>query len=494
MSQSDTDEETTIHTQGWAVGGAILGAFVGLFIQTSSSLIFDLGILLGLSLIGAVIANEIEYQWLKRKSKPNHSKKSKKDGQESETPDNPKELGSQPDLSPIHEDMEEIKGKISDLEKSIDAFKIEHRSNYAKTKKPPREPLKSTDTNERQTGKHGKGIHIGSENIILAYQEESETVFVSQANAFVEIEYSDMAEQMLSRSDVPHIRKEDKVYVVGDDALNFANIFNKETRRPMQHGILSSDEASAIPMIKLIIKQVVGEPSRLNERLFYSSPADPIDSGLTTLYHEKTLESMLGDMGYDPEPINEGMAVIYSELADNNFTGLGISFGAGMTNVCLAYYAVPVMKFSITRGGDWIDEQTSRTTETPIDEVRSIRKDDFDLSFTGGGVESVLSMYFEDLIEYLTENIADKIDEDSVEKELDVPVVVAGGASSPNGFEDLLTNHLANANIPFSISGVRSADKPMYSVAAGALLAAKSQNYKMWEQSEEGVETEDRYS
>ncbi|MFB6295691.1 MAG: hypothetical protein ABEH66_02475, partial [Halobacteriales archaeon] len=212
-----------------------------------------------------------------------------------------------------------------------------------------------------------KGLDVGTMNILSARQEGSETVFVQQRNSFVELDYSDMAEQMLSRSEVLHIRKDDQVYIVGDDALNFANIFNTETRRPMQHGILSSDEQSAIPMIKLIIEQVVGEPDRPDERLFFSTPADPIDSELSTLYHQKTLESILADEGYDPEPINEGMAVIYSELADNDFTGLGISFGAGMTNVCLAYYAVPVMRFSIARGGDWIDEQAAQATGTPVD-------------------------------------------------------------------------------------------------------------------------------
>jgi cell division ATPase FtsA len=222
---------------------------------------------------------------------------------------------------------------------------------------------------------------------------------------------------------------------------------------------------------------VVGEPSRPNERLFYSSPADPIDSPLTTLYHEKTLESMLGDMGYDPEPINEGMAVIYSELADNNFTGLGISFGAGMTNVCLAYYAVPVMKFSIARGGDWIDEQTSQATGTPVDKVTSIKEDDFELDFRTdvGGVEGALAIYYENLLDYVIENISREVDEEDVEEGLDVPVVVTGGTSSPNGFKDLFADHLDDANIPFSISGVRSAEEPMYSVASGALVAARSE-------------------
>lgn len=340
-----------------------------------------------------------------------------------------------------------------------------------------------------------KGIDVGTMNIISSQQEGSETVFVQQRNSFVEIEYSDMAEQMLSRSEVLHIRKGDTVYVVGDDALNFANIFNKETRRPMQDGILSRDESSAIPMIQLITEQVVGEPRYEDERLFFSSPADPVDSDYSTLYHEKTLESMLSDMGYDPEPINEGMAVIYSELADHNFTGLGISFGAGMTNICLAYYAVPVMKFSIARGGDWIDEQTAQATGTPVDKVTSIKEEDFALDFETdvGGVEGALAIYYENLINYVIENIEGEVDEEDIEEGMDVPVVVTGGTSMPDGFDDLFAEHLNEADLPFSISGVHSVDEPMYSVASGALVAARSeedQQEATEESSEEPAETE----
>jgi len=314
-------------------------------------------------------------------------------------------------------------------------------------------------------------------NIISSRPEGDGTTFVQQRNSFVEIEYSDMAEQMLSRSEVLHIRKDDKVYVVGDDALNFANIFNKETRRPMEQGILSSEEASAIPMIKLITEQVIGAPDEPGEKIFFSSPADPVDSELSTLYHQKTLESMLSDTGFDPEPINEGMAVIYSELSDNNFTGLGVSFGAGMTNICLAYYAVPVMKFSIARGGDWIDRQAAQATGTPVDKVTSIKEDDFKLDFTTdvGGVEGALSIYYENLLDYVIEMISQEVDEEDVEEGLDVPVVVTGGTSSPDGFEELFAQHLEDTTIPFSISDVRSVDDPLYSVARGALVAARSE-------------------
>ncbi len=322
-----------------------------------------------------------------------------------------------------------------------------------------------------------RGIDIGTMNIVSARQEGSDTVFVQQRNSFVEIDYSDMAEQMLSRSDVLHIRKGDDVYVVGDDALNFANIFNQETRRPMSQGILSSSEKSAIPMIKLIIEQVLGEPEEPGERVYYSTPADPIDSDLSTLYHQKTLESFLGDMGFDPEPINEGMSVIYSELADSNFTGLGISFGAGMTNVCLSYYAVPVMTFSVARGGDWIDEQTATATGETVDKVTSIKEDDFRLDFTtdAGGVEGALSIYYDNLLDYVIEKVAEEVNEEDVEEGLDVPVVVTGGTASPAGFERLFEERFAEADIPFSISSVSKVQDPLYSVARGALVAARSE-------------------
>ena len=338
-----------------------------------------------------------------------------------------------------------------------------------------------------------QGLDVGTMNILSARQDGDETVFVQQRNSFVEIDHSDMAEQMLSRSDVLHIRKDDLVYIVGDDALNFANIFNEETRRPMQAGILSSDEKSAIPMIKLITEQVVGEPRRPNELLFFSVPADPIDAEMSTLYHQKTVESLLGDMGYNPEPINEGMSVIYSELANKEFTGLGVSFGAGMTNVCLSYYAVPVMKFSIARGGDWIDERAAQATGTPVDKVTSIKEDDFQLDFETdvGGIEGALSIYYDNLLDYVIENIISEVDDEDVEEGLDVPVVVTGGTSSPDGFEELFAERLNDADLPFSISGVRRAENPMYSVAQGALVAARSEEERSAGTSEEsGAEAE----
>jgi len=119
--------------------------------------------------------------------------------------------------------------------------------------------------------------------------------------------------------------------------------------------------------------------------------------------------------------------------------------------------------------------------------VTSIKEDDFELDFRTdvGGVEGALAIYYENLLDYVIENITREVDEEDVEEGLDVPVVVTGGTSSPNGFKDLFADHLSDANIPFSISGVRSAEEPMYSVASGALVAARSEEGEAADESAE---------
>ena len=321
-----------------------------------------------------------------------------------------------------------------------------------------------------------KGLDIGTMNIISAKQKEKQMELVRQRNLFVELDYSDIAEQMLSRSDVLFIKSGKQVHVVGEDALNFATIFNKETRRPMNAGILSRKEKDAIPMIKLIVDKVVGAPEWQGETCYFTCPAKPIDAPIDTLYHQKTLEAMLKQSGYAPQPINEGMAVVYSELAENNFTGLGISFGAGMTNICLSYYAVPVLQFSVARGGDWVDEQVSAATGMPKDRVTSTKERDFALSFkTGfGETQGALAIYYENLLEYVARALERQAKDTKLQEGLDIPVVVTGGTASPQGFAELFEQKLRGADLPFNLRSVKSAKSPLFSVARGSLVAAQA--------------------
>ncbi len=313
-------------------------------------------------------------------------------------------------------------------------------------------------------------------NIISADRDGEDIIFKRQRNAFMQIDSSDLTKNMLDTSKVLYIEDNDGIRLLGEDAFKFATIFEKEARRPMKHGIVSPQEKEAIPIMQLIVERVLGDTKGSNEVLYISTPADPIDVDMDVLYHKKTMEALTKRLKYDTRVIDEGLAVIYSELADFNFTGLGISVGAGLTNVTLAYMASPLMSFSIGRGGDWIDEQVAKSTGLTKEHVTSTKEKVSSLSthVDVGSPEGALNIYYDALISYVIENLKKKLAH-ITPPEVAFPVAIAGGSSLPKGFFEMFEKKMNQAKLGIELSKIVKAKDPLNSVARGCLIAAQTQ-------------------
>lgn len=319
-----------------------------------------------------------------------------------------------------------------------------------------------------------KGLDIGSMFVTAADQSRDIPISFERSIVF-DVESSDMVDKKINQEETLHIRKDDMIYIVGDRSLAFASEFDGKIRRPMAQGTISAEENSAIPMLKLFIEQALSQPNQADEKVAFVSPAGAVDSNISQVYHKGTIQRLLEDMGYDADPITEGMATIHSEFEANDLTGLAINFGAGTTSVCLAYDGTPSVEFSIAWGGDWIDEQVAQATGTPVHEVISTKEEEFELlSQTQGGVEGALGIYYEKLVESILEKIADEIGEKDIEQKEDVPVVVTGGTTAPEGFEGLFERCFDEADISLPISDIQYADRPLHTAARGALNASIS--------------------
>jgi actin-like ATPase involved in cell morphogenesis len=328
----------------------------------------------------------------------------------------------------------------------------------------------------------GKGVDIGTMFVKCAQKEADEIVFRSQRNAFFEVEHTDFTKKILDNSKVKYIIKEDKLYVVGDEALEFANMFNKETRRPLSKGVISPTEKEALPMVELLIKSVVGEPTYKGEIVYFSVPGEPLDADFNVLYHIKMIEGFLKTLGYTPKPINEGHAIILSELAEEDFTGIGLSFGGGMVNVCLSFMSVPIFKFSVAKAGDWIDQQVAMAVDETASRVSAIKESSLDLSKEGtlSKIESALSIYYNHLIEYVIQNIKQEFTKARRMPRITQPItiVLSGGTSLPKGFSHRFKQILDQLKLPVPVGSVRMASQPLKSVAKGALVAASADESK----------------
>lgn len=338
-----------------------------------------------------------------------------------------------------------------------------------------------TNTNKKAEAKEnsfGKGIDIGTAFIACAEQNGDKVLFKNERDAFFEIDYSSFTKSMLTKTGVRYIQKGKKLYVVGNSALEFANLFHKETRRPLSRGVINPGEKESLPMIEILITGIVGEPRMSGEVAYYSIPGNPADAKFNTIYHEKVLHNFLAKLGYTAHPINEGLAVVLSELHEEGFTGLGISFGGGMVNVCLSYMSVPTFSFSLTKAGDWIDQQVAMATNETTSQVCAVKESSLNLStdVQKNNIEDALSIYYNYLIEYVLENIKEAFEnaEDKPNLNTPVPVILAGGTARPRGFADRFTRLMEQIKLPFPVSNVRLAKDPSQSVAKGALVAARA--------------------
>jgi actin-related protein len=55
-----------------------------------------------------------------------------------------------------------------------------------------------------------------------------------------------------------------------------------------------------------------------------------------------------------------------------------------------------------------------------------------------------------------------------------VDIVIAGGTSSPTGFETLVENVVKKSKLPINIGRIIKPKDPLYSVAKGCLIAAEA--------------------
>ncbi len=322
------------------------------------------------------------------------------------------------------------------------------------------------------------GLDVGTSRIVTAHRVDNEFQYQTQLNAFVNLPYSKMTENVLSKERVLHSVQGSNIVVHGTESERFADLLRVETRRPMSRGVLNPDEPQSLNQIQKIIESLAGPARAKGQKLYFTVPAAAAGADDSLTYHEASLRQILTDFGYDVHSINEGLAVVYAELESTNFTGIGVSCGGGLCNVCLSYLSVPVLSFSMNKGGDFIDSSAAGATGDLINRIRITKEDTF--HFNGHFADKTLqalSVYYEDMIQALVGSMKEAfLSAKSLPKlARPIPLVLSGGTTMPKGFRGRFEKALLASDFPIALSEVRLAKNPLESTAKGALVAALSE-------------------
>lgn len=330
-----------------------------------------------------------------------------------------------------------------------------------------------------ENGRTRFGLDVGTSRIVLARRCGEDYQFDSQLNAFVSLPGSKLTCGVLEKERIPHARSDGQILVFGDASERFADLLHAETRRPMLEGTLNPEEPDGLNVVRAIVELLGGPGDKSGSKLCYSVPAPPLGSPEAFKFHQAALAQMLEELGYEVRSLEEGLAVIFAELADSNYTGIGVSLGAGLTNVCLAYLSVPVVSFSLPKAGDHVDTGAAAVAGEVATRVRVLKEQYFSLNGQPADglpakLRQALRIYYDDLIRSVVEAMREAFQEQRALPRLNrpLPLVLAGGTALAPGFRDRFERVLRESDFPLRVSEVRLATDPLHATAKGALVAA----------------------
>lgn len=328
------------------------------------------------------------------------------------------------------------------------------------------------------------GLDVGTSYIVLATDNNNTLQYKDFRDAFYIIKpTTPVATKMIEKglTGKTFIKDSDGSFILlGKDAIEKAIERNDTAKRPMYKGVVSAKEKDAKRILAFILKEVVGQASTDGEKLVFCVPAQPVDQedeDFDVGYHEDVVKAILSECNYQAKAINEAEALCYSELENSDYTGIGISCGAGMTNVCVMLNGEPTVIFSTTKSGDWIDRMSAVATGEP-DSVVQAEKENGDFTIgqkNDNPILAAVSTYYERLIDYTTKQLSVTLsDHKSLPKFKDpLDIVIAGGTSQAKGYVEIFRQKLIENNFPLKINVVRHASDPLHSVAKGCLIASK---------------------
>lgn len=328
---------------------------------------------------------------------------------------------------------------------------------------------------------NNRGLDVGTNMLVAgSIGEDGSPLFKMERDAFFRIiPKSDVNRQAilgsLKKRGSNFIEEGYDLIVVGEDALQIAMERNSTTLRPMSRGVISPQEKSNLPMLKLLIENLVGKGSG-EDKLIYSVPAKPVDNSFDITYHTEILNMFFDDIGYKATPINEAFAIALSELVEEGLSGITISTGAGMCNVAVIHQGDQLIEFSTTNSGDYIDRSVAQALDVSSSLVQLEKEAGTDLNNPTNKIMEAVAVYYKSMINYTVKTIAYELKQR--EKELpifrdSVPVIVSGGLTLANGFTEMFDDVLKNTELPMKVQSVRRAENPMTCVAGGCLLASQ---------------------
>ena len=325
-------------------------------------------------------------------------------------------------------------------------------------------------------------LDIGASRLRFLRRAGNELVGRSLPAAFALVADEPAARDLLSRAELTFAAGDGELALIGDAALQHAKAFGATPDRLLRDGQVPRDDPPARELLRTLIESLLPDPPRHGERCGLVISPGGMDDHETRSFLTRLAQAR----GYDPLVLSSSLALVLATFTCENFSGIGITFGAGGCSISLVHRGRELLHVSESRGTDWIDlelaargdvhtydaagaryldAETVRNRREEITAPLTQPQDDF-----AGEVQALYHEIFHAaLTRFGEELIARRLGPYALE----APVICGGGGVRVSGFGKALREIIEYANLPVPLGPLRIAPPDDFLIPRGALIHAE---------------------
>ncbi len=323
----------------------------------------------------------------------------------------------------------------------------------------------------------GRGVEVGSFVIdCCGVTRDGSVVYRTMSNSYIRADSLGLEEKLLAAKGVKLLPVGGAKYVVGNPAAELAAALGKGAQCGMSHGVLRPEDEALLPLYGAILAEAMGTSSRQEELCVYAVPSQSPDGNVDVAYHKDALGKLFARLGYKSQALSKGHAVVYAELANDDFTGVAVHCDMDAISLCVAYKTVSVADFSSFQAGTWAEQEAAKTLGTSAPVSRGTGRGSGNLANPIRREDEVLANQYRTMVRQALHHAKQLLNSNKNLSPLapTVDVVCAGELVQKDGFVDLFGDEWSKAGLPLKAKAVRRASDPAHAVSQGCLILAQS--------------------
>jgi hypothetical protein len=334
------------------------------------------------------------------------------------------------------------------------------------------------------------GLDLGSHTFRAVRQQGDELRARHSRAAYAVLTDSPAQRRVLEQAGIGYARCEGHLVLLGDAAAEYSQLFQVPCLPLLPDGNVPHDDPLARQVLAALVESLLPEPERPGEICCFTSPGASLGKLGPNPERLEFFAHLIRLRGYTPIPMAAGMAVVYAELVHESFNGIGITFGASSCEFSLAHQGREVCSASLPCGGDWIDEQFARQTDSYTWDSHGRQL--LDLTAANGKREafsgSLVRPIGRDprLLAELHLELLVRVAREAAQRLASAPriphphapfhILCSGGVARIPGFRELAQEVFREIPFPVALAEIRIGYPSRYTIARGCLINAHLEN------------------